>query len=302
MKESMSEQLQLMLNAFKSEIYSNDWDTIINTYYDKVKEVFHTPYIDYDLPTFISFLFDNDVDFLHYVAKIPDTAFIAVKRKDLNIVIPANVKEIANVAFGSCNFNSVVFKCSADAFNDNYGFFESAYVPYVKLPDDMKVLNNSFFQACAVGVIDGLDHLETLEQYSLAGTPIKEFTCGQHFKDLKVHAISGCNDLEKVDLSHSIETVQIEEASLIGCPKLMEIDLPKKFEIFADSFAEIGKGCHIIVPLTYGEFIEMTGYSEDNLSLVASQGCVFDFTDKSIEVKEYIDTIQPAYDLSSEEF
>lgn len=302
MKESMSEQLQLMLNAFKSEIYSNDWDTIINTYYDKVKELFGTSYIDCDLNVFIEFLLDNDIDFLHYVDKIPNTAFVTINRKDLNIVIPANVKEIANIAFGSCNFNSVIFNCSADAFKDNYGFFEGATVPYVKLPLDMKVLNDSFFQDCEVGVIDGLDHLETLESYSLAGTLIKEFTCGQHFKELKVHAISGCNDLEKVDLSHSIEKVQIEEASLVGCPKLMEIDLPKKFEIFADSFAEIGKGCHIIVPLTYGEFIEMTGYSEDNLSLVAPQGCVFDFTDKSIEVKDYLDTIQATYDLSSEEF
>lgn len=274
------ELLIVMLEAFQNEIENNEWDKVLNDFYNEMETVTGKKYQDdLDRNDFVSFLLENDIDFLPYIDAIPSYSFYLARFPDKTVVVPANIKSIGASAFSTVNFDKLIFNCSANAFD--ISLCDLCTINELVLPKDMTELPTEFLSGSDIKHIEGLDRIEEFNEFCFDGAKLQTFTGGSHVKKICRFCFNACKLLYKVDLSATVESLHIGEYAFCGCESLTEVHLPKKIDsIGFNAFGDCSEGLIITVPMTYDEWLDQTGIADTQLLDISDIDVVWVFTDK----------------------
>ena len=146
-----------------------------------------------------------------------------------NITIPSNVITIASGTFKDKEIESVVFP---DGVNNISGAFDGCTtLKKVKLPSDMKVINENAFSGCTS--LDTVEFPEKLEKIDTAAfkncSALSNISFPESLTSIEASAFSKCIALESIALPESL--LNIGESAFQDCSLLADVDIPDNLEV-----------------------------------------------------------------------
>ena len=153
-----------------------------------------------------------------------------------SVTFPTSLKYLGSYAFNNCGFTAVDLSgCTGLLTISEYAFSGDSYsngnqeLAVVKLPSDLKTINNGAFNGCrkltSVNFSD-CTSLNSIEEYAFSGTGITDVTLPDSVSMLGVAAFSDCQQLTTVDLSACTDLTVIGDYLFSACGQLSSVKLP----------------------------------------------------------------------------
>lgn len=281
MEKETQEILQQVLQYFETDIDNDDWDKVINTFDDVVREICTDDNYVYALSVtqFVKFIMDAGVDFLPHMSTIPYELFYGLDLGNRDLIIPANIDQVNGRAFVGMKCRRLIFNCKSAAIETSLSICEDLVANEVILPSDMTVLKKGMFCYAEIQKLD-ISNIEEIEYEMFYNSNIKSFdnfVGSPKLTKIGEDAFTRCHNIQSVDLSKCENLTLIDEGAFAACQGLKEVYLPDIAlnDIGTRAFANF-KG-KIIVAGPY------KNYDEYILQDIAEKETIWVFTDVTIK-------------------
>lgn len=151
-------------------------------------------------------LYEAGIDFLNYVSKIPNRAFIQGEIKD--IIIPNNIKIIGEYAFSCCDFSYMGIPESVHTIEKG-AFSGCQNLISIDLPDSITTIGDGAFENCenlkSIKLpknITYIPHRMFAFCYALS-----DIILPNTIKDIGYRAFFRCDSLKSIKIPHGVTTL-----------------------------------------------------------------------------------------------
>lgn len=154
-------------------------------------------------------LYEAGIDFLNYVSKIPDRAFIQCEIKD--IIIPNNIKIIGAYAFGASDFSYINIPESIHTI-ENGAFHSCQNLISIDLPDSITTIGDGAFSRChnlkSIKLPKNITYIpHRMFEYCYA---LSDIILPNTIKDIGYGAFFRCDSLKSIKIPHGVTTLSSE--------------------------------------------------------------------------------------------